>query len=68
MKSIEIKYKPHDKPSNKSRHIASTPIIQDTHLKACSMLVVKSFLAGTESNEWLLLAEKKAYEFIKNGN
>lgn len=68
MLKIEVEYKKHDKSSNKSNALGPTPIIENIKAMSQAMSAVHGFMAGTDSNEWLLLAEKKAYEFIKDGN
>jgi len=66
MKRIKIEgKKPDNKPSNKSIHLTYQPFALNMSLNLKSLDIVKHLLKGTESNEWLLLAEKKAYERLK---
>jgi hypothetical protein len=66
MKRIEIQgRKPHDKPSNKSAHLIHQPFAIHFNMNLNSLPIMKNLLAGTESKEWLTLAEDQVYKQIK---
>ena len=68
MKGILVEGKiDHKKAGNRSNHFIALPLEQHFAMNLVSVSIVQSLLKGTESNEWLLLAENKVYEQIKKG-
>jgi len=66
MKRVNIEgKKPHDKPSNKSNHFIYIPFAANFKLNFASLSIIHSLLKGTESKEWLTLAEDQVYKIIK---
>jgi hypothetical protein len=58
----------HDRASHKTRHLVLQPMMNVLKGNAGGLQAINHFLKGTDSNEWLILAEKKAYKTIKDGN
>jgi len=57
--------KAENKPSNRSNYLSGQPFSINFELNLRSMIIIKQLLKGTESNEWLTLAEKNTYKKLK---
>ena len=69
MRRIKIESKlPNNKKGNKSNHLVYDPFSINFKLNLSSLLITKQLLIGTDSKEWLTLAEDKVYKNLKNGN
>lgn len=44
-----------------------TPVIQLVEIRLQTLGVIRNYLAGTDSDEWLVEAEEKTYKELKNG-
>lgn len=59
---------PETRPSHKTRHYVDMPFLNNLRITINSMKVVKHYLNGTDSAEWLSVAEKNVYKRMKDGN
>lgn len=53
----------HDKASHKTNHFSK--VVRPESLNVHCLTVIKGYLMGTDSNDWLIKAEKLAYKEIK---
>jgi len=56
----------HNKASHKTNHLKDCPFGVQFALNIRSLSIVPLLLKGTDSNEWLLLAEDKVYKKLKS--
>ena len=65
MLRIEIDRIPEDKPSRKSAHFTNIPFVNKLNITIKSLSIVKHYLSGTDSGEWLGVAEDNIYKRMK---
>lgn len=69
MLRVEIDGKlPDNRPSQNSNHFVNIPFLDNLRITINSLKVVKHYLNGTDSAEWLEVSERNIYKRMKDGN
>jgi hypothetical protein len=58
---------PENRRSRKTKHFAGIPFLNNLRITINSIKIVKHYLNGTDSSEWLKVSEDNIYKRMKDG-